>query len=464
MKFNLYFSRPGVLQDKTNNLYPIESSFNGNPKDEQLLESLLKERDVIMSHVTDLKGVEHSIANVAKNPCVFKSSNVLFADFDGETTIKEVVDKLGDIEYVIYVSKSHRIEKKGIVAERFHVLFPLKQLILDEDEYKRNLKKIIAHLDSDKACGNFNRKFFGPGDLPSYEFYHHKSETDILSILKEAASDIPRGEQSEGFPGSGICYDLKLLEQALDQLDPIDFVAYEKWLAFVVGAKAAYGPDAEGDIINFCARIPGYKNIKSINETRALFQSKQVDGKITAATFAHLLIENGADKIGRKMAKQYGEKIDEQMEELQNEGFEKEKTGEHSEHEKNEEKIERPLEESGKNEKGSKQEKKKKDGPGPGRPAGSGKISDLKLAEIFCQLFGDLFRWNQEKNSWYYWNGKFWEMDIDLKIDGYAVQISQRMMEAAKNKKQISEAESAGSRAKIRNMVEAGWSHVWVFG
>jgi len=113
-KFHLYFSANGVLEKANNTLYANAYEFDG---DWQALGDKLKNHDIIMSHIRDGKGVEHS-TNTYKDgkeslPVDFIESDMLFADIDGEKTIDEVKEALVSVSYFLYTSRNHLKDKKG---------------------------------------------------------------------------------------------------------------------------------------------------------------------------------------------------------------------------------------------------------------------------------------------------------------------------------------------------------------
>jgi P4 family phage/plasmid primase-like protien len=111
-------------------------------------------------------------------------------------------------------------------------------------------------------------------------------------------------------------HDIKILEKAVEELDPEDFKGHDAWLQFVVSAKAAFGADAEDLIVDFCRSIPGYGDEVCANETIFLFRKTNENGKITGATFTDILFDAGLDGLAKSMVKKYEKIIEEKTEEL----------------------------------------------------------------------------------------------------------------------------------------------------
>ena len=135
MNFTIYFSKKNVLHQGTNTHYPI--IFQNN-KDQEKLKELLKSRDCIFSHVKDKSGLK----NIDGQSTKFIKSNCLFMDIDEGTTIEEIREKLKNVKYIIYTSKSHQKEKNNKICDRFHVILPTNKNITDDSIYKSLIKHV----------------------------------------------------------------------------------------------------------------------------------------------------------------------------------------------------------------------------------------------------------------------------------------------------------------------------------
>ena len=90
--------------------------------------------------------------------------NIIIYDIDDGATIAEIEEKLKDYTYLITTSKSHNIEKHGVVRDRFRLFLPLKYRInfaSDSVRWKRMLYRIDKHfvLNADKQAFDIARKY-----------------------------------------------------------------------------------------------------------------------------------------------------------------------------------------------------------------------------------------------------------------------------------------------------------------
>lgn len=91
----------------------------------------------------------------------FVSSQYCVLDFDSGTTIEEAVqNKFADCNYIIGITKSHRKEKHGVIADRFRVIIPFERAITCVHEFKHNMEKYISFYGSDERCVDAARYYF----------------------------------------------------------------------------------------------------------------------------------------------------------------------------------------------------------------------------------------------------------------------------------------------------------------
>ena len=85
-----------------------------------------------------------------KENCIEKI-NAIGLDIDNGS-LEAVIELLEDvgIVYLIYTTKSHRIEKNGFVSDRFRVIIPFKNIInIEPDRYSKLVENIASSLDID---------------------------------------------------------------------------------------------------------------------------------------------------------------------------------------------------------------------------------------------------------------------------------------------------------------------------
>ena len=90
--------------------------------------------------------------------------NLIAFDVDEGMDIKEAQDLLEQYQYIIYTTKSHNIEKNGIVSERYRILIPTKTefyvTIEQHKELYENLSKVLGLSTYDIATRNATRLWF----------------------------------------------------------------------------------------------------------------------------------------------------------------------------------------------------------------------------------------------------------------------------------------------------------------
>lgn len=89
------------------------------------------------------------------SPCVWRdgkrkkenfiSAHFLVLDFDdvGDETMDELNHSLQDHKRIIATTKSHQIEKKGVVCDRFRLILPFDRPITNLYEYEYNMELAI---------------------------------------------------------------------------------------------------------------------------------------------------------------------------------------------------------------------------------------------------------------------------------------------------------------------------------
>ena len=78
----------------------------------------------------------------------FVSASVIGYDFDSGLSLQDAIDKFADsgFKHVIGTTKSHQIEKRGVVADRFRVVLFLDTPITKKEVYRATVLKIAADI------------------------------------------------------------------------------------------------------------------------------------------------------------------------------------------------------------------------------------------------------------------------------------------------------------------------------
>jgi energy-coupling factor transporter ATP-binding protein EcfA2 len=95
---------------------------------------------------------QRSIAN-------FKYADTFVVDYDDSLTLDQAQERYSDYRYTIVTSKSHQIEKGGVISDRFHIIFPLESTITDAAYFSR--AKHLPHFEgADKKTFESSRYFY----------------------------------------------------------------------------------------------------------------------------------------------------------------------------------------------------------------------------------------------------------------------------------------------------------------
>lgn len=74
---------------------------------------------------------------------------------------------------MIVTTKSHQVDKKGLIADRYRVILPLNHTIIDMDYYSRLMRVLTRFYRADIACSDPAR-YYSPN--PKQEVYYSASE------------------------------------------------------------------------------------------------------------------------------------------------------------------------------------------------------------------------------------------------------------------------------------------------
>jgi hypothetical protein len=100
------------------------------------------------------------------------ASNFHFAkfvalDFDSEVTLNDAFQMFYEYRHIIGTTKSHGIEKNGVIADRFRVIFQLSDVIHDGKFFAYLCKTLARQHGSDLAACDAGRLFFACKEIIS---------------------------------------------------------------------------------------------------------------------------------------------------------------------------------------------------------------------------------------------------------------------------------------------------------
>ncbi len=115
--------------------------------------------------------LERAITKVVWSPSIFWGGNRLEAnfafsdfmalDFDSGPTIRDISEAFRDMSYLIATTRSHNVEKKGVIAERFRLVVPWERRITDLNTFRASITYYMDRYGADQACKD-GARFFWP--------------------------------------------------------------------------------------------------------------------------------------------------------------------------------------------------------------------------------------------------------------------------------------------------------------
>lgn len=130
--------------------------------------------------------------NGKRNNISAKGVSIIILDIDDVQTLEEGIEIFKEFKSLIVTTKSHQIEKKGLVADRYRVILPLNQSIIDMEYYSKLMRYLTRFYDADIACSDPAR-YYSPN--PNQEVYYSNSgkffEVSKFDTLIEKNEEVP---------------------------------------------------------------------------------------------------------------------------------------------------------------------------------------------------------------------------------------------------------------------------------
>lgn len=126
---------------------------------------------------------EYSAANFKdgkRNNSSAKGVSLIILDFDEGLSLKQGIELFSSYKSLIVTTKSHQVDKHGIVTDRFRVILPLDRSIIDMTYYSRLMRIITRHFNSDIACSDAAR-YYSPNPK---QLVHYSSSEAYFDIEK----------------------------------------------------------------------------------------------------------------------------------------------------------------------------------------------------------------------------------------------------------------------------------------
>lgn len=132
----------------------------------------------------------------------FLSAKYAGLDFDdGQWDLDEAraFFESSGVNYLLGTTKSHRLNKNGLVADRFRVILPFENIITDPQLYCYNMWSLSQDLPIDPACKDAGRFFY-----PCKEIVSHKNRPGAqLKVRQKPKESVkpkePMNQKNHGF-------------------------------------------------------------------------------------------------------------------------------------------------------------------------------------------------------------------------------------------------------------------------
>ena len=127
------------------------------------------------------------------------SQDLIIFDIDGGMTLNIAKAFFSQWKSIIATTKSHNIEKNGIICDRFRIiLLPNVKLEMDSEKYSQFMKNIIAKLSipADMSCTDSSRFYFGSENSEVW-YSESNNRFDISCCIPETKREREQRERYE---------------------------------------------------------------------------------------------------------------------------------------------------------------------------------------------------------------------------------------------------------------------------
>lgn len=123
-----------------------------------------------------------------RNNLSAKGVSYIILDFDEGILLKDAIETFKDVKSLIITTKSHQVEKNGIVSDRFRVILPLNFTIIDMTYYSKLMQVITRYYNSDIACTDPAR-YYSPNKKQLVYYSNSNKYFDIKKFDSEIESN-----------------------------------------------------------------------------------------------------------------------------------------------------------------------------------------------------------------------------------------------------------------------------------
>lgn len=159
-------------------MYKISIISNANPS---LIDEVVGVEFNQLHTITETRNYSPFTFNDGKrNQVNSKTHNLICFDIDDSLELEKAIDLCSNFKSLIVTTKSHQLDKKGLICDRFRILIPIDKDI-PKDKFKSfysDLSKYLTIDDSiDNACNDVARYFY---NNPNQEVFY-SSSSNIIS-------------------------------------------------------------------------------------------------------------------------------------------------------------------------------------------------------------------------------------------------------------------------------------------
>lgn len=127
--------------------------------------------------------------------------DLIIMDFDDGYSIAECQQRFKAYQYLIYTTKSHQVEKKGLTCDRYRLILIGKN-IPRGDEYFEVIKEVESSFDIDKQVNNKTGAFLCNKNCEIYENEGKQFDMNFYKILRSLNNSIQTSRQQQPPPSN----------------------------------------------------------------------------------------------------------------------------------------------------------------------------------------------------------------------------------------------------------------------
>jgi len=116
-------------------------------------------------------------------------ASAIILDIDDGVSLEQGIELFSSCKSLIVTTKSHQVEKKGLIADRYRVILFLDRCIIDMNYYSNLMKVIIRHFGADVACSDPAR-YYSPNPNQLVYYSDSKKMFDVSEFEKKLNDNV----------------------------------------------------------------------------------------------------------------------------------------------------------------------------------------------------------------------------------------------------------------------------------